>query len=387
MIHDKECHPATLVARSGGLTSPSSGAFPTDLSLGVTYVRDDRYRTPLGLAYARDQGTPTLRQAEDLLSQLEGGADGLLLSSGLAASVAVFSALPSGARVVVPDVMYFGLTRWLREFGAAAGLDVIEVPTGDLDALRAAVTAAPTDLVWLETPANPTWLITDIAAAAEVAHAGGALVAIDNTVATPIHTQPLTLGADLVMHSATKYLNGHDDVIAGALVVADADLPLWPRIRMHRQLAGALPGSLETYLLIRGMRTLAARMRWVSASALEVAEHFCDHPAVERVAYPGLAGDPGHDIARRQMKGGFSGMMSLFLTADSDRTLAVASSTQIFFPATSLGGTASLIEHRFTFEGPTSRSPVNMLRLSIGLEDPADLIADLEQAIKGAGGH
>jgi cystathionine gamma-synthase len=374
-------HQSTLVARSAGRTSGVSGAYPADLSLGVTYARDAEYATAAGMTYLRDQGSPSLRDAEAILRDLELGQDALLTSSGMAASVSVFQALPAGARVVVPEIMYFGLTRWLREFGTAQGLRVVEVPNGDLDALRAAVEAEPTDLVWLETPANPTWLVADVAASAEIAHAAGALVGVDNTVATPVHTQPLTLGADIVMHSCTKYLNGHDDVVAGALVTADAESPLWQRIRLQRQLGGAVPDAWSTYLLVRGLRTLVARMRWASASALTVAQHFAQHPAIERVAYPGLESDPGHRVAARQMRGGFSGMLSLFVRGDVEPSLSVAKRTGLFLRATSLGGTASLIEHRFTFEGPGSRSPRNMLRLSIGLEDPADLVADLEQAM------
>jgi cystathionine gamma-synthase len=381
-----EVHPSTLVARGGALTSPS-GAHPPDISVGVTYVRDRDYATKAGRVYARDQGSPTLTQAEHLLRDLEGGRDALLVTSGMAAAVTAFLALPSGSRVVVPEVMYFGLTRWLREFGTAAGLRVVEIPTGDLDALRDAVSAEPTALVWAETPANPTWVVTDIAAFAEVAHAAGALLAVDNTVPTPIHTRPLALGADLVMHSCTKYLNGHDDVVAGALVAGDIageQAPLWERMRLQRQLGGQLPGSLETYLLVRGMRTLAARMEWTSRSAQRIAEHFADHPLIERVAYPGLPAHPGHEVARRQMTGGFSGMLSLFVRGDVEPALSTARHTELFLAATSLGGTTSLIEHRFVMEGAGSRSPRNMLRLSIGLEDPADLIEDLENALQKA---
>jgi cystathionine gamma-synthase len=220
-----------------------------------------------------------------------------------------------------------------------------------------------------------------VAAAAELAAAAGAVLAVDNTVPTPVHTNPLRLGAGIVMHSCTKYLNGHDDVVAGALVTDGSVPELWQRIGLQRQLAGQVPGALETYLLVRGLRTLTARMRMISPTALAIAEHFSEHAAVERVAYPGLPRDPGHRVASAQMTGGFSGMMSLFLRAGGQAALQVAKRTRLFLPATSLGGTASLIEHRFTFEGPGSRSPENMVRLSIGLEDPGELIADLEDAI------
>jgi cystathionine gamma-synthase len=306
------------------------------------------------------------------------------MSSGMAAASAVFQALPPGSRVVVPEVMYFGLTRWLREFGSGYGLDVVEVRTGDLGAIRAALTAAPTALAWVETPANPTWTVTDVAAVGEMAARAGAVLAVDNTVPTPLHTNPLRLGAGIVMHSCTKYLNGHDDVVAGALVTDGSVPELWQRIQLQRRLAGQLPGALETYLLVRGMRTLGARMRVVSPSALAIAEHFSEHPAVARVAYPGLPSDPGHKVASGQMVGGYSGMLSLFLRGAPQTALEVAKRTRLFLPATSLGGTASLIEHRYTFEGAGSRSPQNMLRLSVGLEDTGDLVADLEEAIADA---
>ncbi|MEV4824276.1 aminotransferase class I/II-fold pyridoxal phosphate-dependent enzyme [Micromonospora sp. NPDC049274] len=376
--------PDTLVARALGGRASDTGAFPAPVSLGVTYVRDADYRLPAAMAYQRDQGSPGFAQVERLLAELEHGTDALLMSSGMAACTAVFQALPAGSRVVVPQVMYFGLTKWLRTFGVDQGLDVVEVPTGDLDAIGVALRAAPTALLWIETPANPTWAVTDVAAAADLAAAAGAVLAVDNTVPTPVHTNPLRLGAGIVMHSCTKYLNGHDDVVAGALVTDGSVPELWSRIQLQRQLAGQVPGSLEAYLLQRGMRTLTVRMRAISQSASAFAEHFSEHPAVERVAYPGLASDPGHKVAQSQMTGGYSGMLSVFLRGGREVALETAKATELFLPATSLGGTASLIEHRFTFEGPGSRSPENMVRISIGLEDTAELIADLDQAISRA---
>jgi len=376
----------SALAQGGFEQGAHGGAFPSDLSVGVTFRRDAEYRTTGGHAYLRDQGSPTLDTIERLLCELEGGQEAQLYSSGLAASAAAFSALAPGARVVVPDVMYFGLTRWLREFAAPAGIECVEVPTGDIAALEAACAAAPTAMVWVESPANPTWVVTDIAAAAVVAHRHGALLGVDNTVATPVHTNPITLGADVVMHSATKYLNGHDDVVAGVLVTADATTDVWRRARAHRQLAGTVPGTFEAYLLLRGLRTLHVRMARTSRTAQQLAEHLEGHPLVARVAYPGLVGDPGHAVAARQMTGGFSGMMSIFVVGGHDAALAAACSTKLFLRATSLGGTASLIEHRFTFEGPGSRSPQEMLRLSIGLEHVDDLVDDLERALDVAHG-
>ncbi|MET9529785.1 PLP-dependent aspartate aminotransferase family protein [Streptomyces sp. NPDC006649] len=378
----------THAAQGDGWRSPTTGAIPPAISLGATYARDAEYRTPAGLAYLRDQGTPAYEQAEAVVAGLEGGSDALVFSSGMAAATAVFQVLPAGARVVVPQTMYFGLTKWLLEFGGERGLRVVRVPMDDLDAVAAAVGAEDTALVWTESPANPTWTVTDIGAVAGIAHRGGALFGVDNTVPTPVHARPFELGADLIMHSGTKYLNGHTDVVAGLLVLApeptEARGAVWERLRLHRRLTGPILGPLETYLLMRGMRTLFPRMRQISATAMTVAEHFAAHPLVRKVAYPGLPSDPGHAIAARQMTGGFSGMLSLHVTGEWQTSLRVAKYCELFIRATSLGGVESLVEHRYTFEGPDSSSPKDMLRLSIGLENPADLVADLEQALERA---
>ncbi|KAA2252715.1 PLP-dependent transferase [Solihabitans fulvus] len=373
----------TVAAQADGWRCAVTGAVPPPITIGATYARTGDYALPAGMAYLRDQGSPLVEQAESVLHRLEGGTDALLFSSGMAAATAVFATLPAGSRVVVPETMYFGLTRWLREFGPQLGLVVAAAPTGDLDAVRAAVRAAPTALVWVESPCNPTWVVTDVAACAEIAHEAGALLGVDNTVPTPVHTQPFELGADLIMHSATKYLNGHTDVVGGFLATSTEN-EHWARLRLHRQLGGAVPGQLETYLLVRGMKTLFPRMRQISASAQRIAEHFVEHPVIRRVAYPGLPGDPGHAVAARQMRDGFSGMLSLHVDGPGDLALRVARNCELFLAATSLGGVESLIEHRHTFEGPGSTAPPDMLRLSIGLEDPDDLIADLEQALKRA---
>ncbi|MCS0638174.1 PLP-dependent aspartate aminotransferase family protein [Streptomyces sp. LP05-1] len=384
----REYRTETRAAQGDGWRCPTTGAVPPPVSLGATFARDDQYRSPAGIAYLRDQGSPGYEQLEGVVAGLEGGSDALVFSSGLAAATAVFQVLPAGARVVVPETMYFGLTKWLLEFGGERGLEVVRVPMDDLDAVAGAVGAAPTALVWAESPANPTWLVTDLAACAEVAHRAGALFAVDNTVPTPVHTRPFELGADLVMHSGTKYLNGHNDVVAGLLVArpepSERHQEFWERLRLHRRLTGPIPGPWEAYLLLRGIRTLFPRMRQISATALTLAEHFQGHPLISKVAYPGLPGDPGHEIASRQMTGGYSGMLSLHVAGDWQRSLRAAEHCELFIRATSLGGVESLIEHRYTFEGPDSTSPKDMLRLSIGLEDPADLVADLEEALERA---
>ncbi|KIZ19624.1 trans-sulfuration enzyme family protein [Streptomyces natalensis] len=384
----QEYRAETRAAQGDGWRCPTTGAVPPPVSMGATFARDDQYRSPAGLAYLRDQGTPGYEQLEGVVAGLEGGSDALVFASGMAAATAVFQVLPAGARVVVPQTMYFGLTKWLLEFGPQRGLEVVRVPMNDLDAVSEAVNAAPTALLWAESPANPTWLVTDLAACADIAHRAGALFGVDNTVPTPVHAKPFELGADLIMHSGTKYLNGHNDVVAGLLVAApqptDAHRALWERLRLHRRLTGPILGPWETYLLMRGIRTLYPRMRQISATAMTLAEHFSEHPLVSRVAYPGLPGDPGHQVASRQMSGGYSGMLSLHVAGEWQRSLRAAEHCELFIRATSLGGVESLIEHRYTFEGPDSTSPKDMLRLSIGLEDPADLVADLEQALERA---
>jgi cystathionine gamma-synthase len=250
-------------------------------------------------------------------------------------------------------------------------------------AVQAALRPGKTKLVWVETPANPLWTVTDIAATAQAAHAAGALLAVDSTVATPVLSQPLALGADLVMHAATKYLNGHSDLIAGSLSTG-ADNEHWQRVRKVRAQIGGTLGSFEAWLLLRGLRTLHLRVRAACASAQRIAEHFDGHPQVRAVLYPGLPQFPGHEVAWRQMAGGFGGMLSLRVQGGEAAAIAVAAQTQLWKRATSLGGTESLIEHRASVEGAGTPAPADLLRLSVGIEHVDDLIADLEQALAQA---
>jgi cystathionine gamma-synthase len=297
----------------------------------------------------------------------------------MAAASAVFRALEPGARIVVPEAMYYGLKHWLEGFCAQWQIERVTYDPLRPDTLAAAVRPG-TRVVWVETPSNPLWAVTDIAAAAELAHDAGAALAVDSTVATPVHTRPLELGADIVMHSATKALNGHSDVLAGALVCRDRDT-FWQRIAAERGEGGAVCGPFEAWLLQRGMRTLFLRQRRASQSALEIAEALSAHPRVERVYYPGLPGDPGHEIARRQMRDGFGSMLSFTVRGGRDAALAVAGRLVLFARATSLGGVESLVEHRATIEGPGSPIPDNLLRLSVGIEARRDLVADLFAAL------
>jgi cystathionine gamma-synthase len=302
----------------------------------------------------------------------------------MAAATAVFLALRPGDHVVAPQVMYWGLRNWLKSSATEWGLAVDFVDASATDALAAAVKPGRTKLLWIESPANPTWAITDIAAAADIAHGAGACLAIDSTVATPILTQPIELGVDIVMHSATKYLNGHSDVVAGALVTARHD-ELWERIAAIRASNGAILGSFEAWLLLRGMRTLHLRVERCCRTAQAIAEHFAGHCRISAVLYPGLPNHRGHAVAARQMLGGFGGMVSIRVAGGESAAIATAARVTVWKRATSLGGVESLIEHRASIEGPGSTAPADLLRLSVGIEDPADLIGDLEQALASAG--
>src|SRR3989454_3019192 len=325
---------------------------------------DGVYRS--GRAYTRADN-PTYDHAERLLAALEGGAGCVLFASGNAAATAVFQSLLPGDHVLVSRILYWGVRKWLAEFAVAWGLDVEFVDTTAPAAVTAAIRPGRTRLVWLETPANPTWEITDLAAVAEIAHAADVRVAVDNTVATPVLTRPIELGADLVVHSATKYLNGHSDVLAGAVVTTRRD-PFWERIRSWRRNAGCVLGPFEAWLLQRGMRTLFLRVRRSSESAFALARHFHGHPALTVVLYPGLPSHPGHDVAARQMTGGFGGMLSIRVAGGEKGAMAVAAAVQGFKRAASLRGVGSLIQHRRSPRGPSAPAPADLRRPAIGLE-------------------
>jgi cystathionine gamma-synthase len=371
--------PATLAAQGLGSTDAATGAVVLPVHVATTFQRDPDNQYPRGRGYGRADN-PTYDQPQALLTALEGGADTLLFSSGMAAAAAVFQSLPPGAHVVAPRVMYWGLRGWLKNFAEGWGIETDFADATFLDALRAAMRPNRTRLVWIETPANPLWSVTDIAGAAAIAHAAGALLAVDSTAATPVLTQPLALGADLVMHSATKYLNGHSDVIAGSLTTARKD-EFWERLRAARSGGGAILGSFEAFLLLRGMRTLYPRVERACRSAQVIAEALAAHPRIAEVLYPGLPSHPGHAIAARQMAGGFGGMLSIRVRGGAEAAIAAAAGVEVWQRATSLGGVESLIEHRASIEGENSPVPPDLLRLSVGIEDPQDLLADLEAAL------
>ncbi len=372
----------SLAAQAMGKIDAATMGIVPPIHVTTTFIRDEDNQYRNGNIYGRPDNA-TIREAESIIAMLEGAPEALVFGSGMASAIACFLALKPGDHVVAPKVMYWALRNWLLTEGAHWGLKVEFVEMSDLKAVRRAVKPGKTALVWAETPANPLWSITDIAAVAEIAHRAGARLAIDSTCATPILSQPLALGADIVMHAATKYLNGHSDVLAGALACRAPDA-YWDRIKMVRKNVGAILGPFEAFLLIRGMRTLDLRVRAACDGAMRLATALSAHPHVEEVLYPGLKANAGHRIAKKQMTGGFGGMLSVRVKGGEAGAIRVAKEVQLWKRATSLGGVESLIEHRASIEGAGSPCPTDLLRLSTGIESPEDLLADLDQALRRA---
>jgi cystathionine gamma-synthase len=371
-------HIDTLAAHGGyAINSPFRDIAPP-IHVASTFERAADGSYPGGRVYARDQ-SPAFDAPEKLMAALEHGQEALLFASGLAAATAVLQTLRPGQRIVAPRSTYWAWRNSLTAFAEQWGLQLDFYVNDDLAQL-AELLASPAALLWIETPANPTWEITDIETAARLGHAAGAKVVVDSTIATPVFSRPLELGADLVLHSATKYLNGHSDVVAGVLVTRENDA-LWEAIRRNRNLGGAILGPFEAWLLGRGLRTLPLRVRTASANAQRLAEFLARHPAVSEVRYPGLPGHPGHDIAVRQMRGGFGAMLSVRIAGGEARARAVAGRLRLFRQATSLGAVESLVEHRASVEGPGTLCPDDLLRVSLGIEFGDDLVADWAAAL------
>ncbi len=372
-------HPDTTAVHAGRAPDPATGAVTPNLTLSSTFARDAEGRLPGGHIYSRTSN-PNRTALETALAALEGGAHGLAFASGQAASAAVFASLAPGDRVILPDDLYHGTRYLATEEFARWGLRPEFVDTSDLAAVAAAL-RSPARLLWLETPSNPRLKVSDLAAAARLARAAGAIVVADNTWATPVLTRPLALGAHVVLHSSTKYLGGHSDLLGGALVVgADAPADLLARLRSWQNLGGAVPAPFDCWLLLRSLSTLPLRVRAQSATAATLAAWLAVHPQVERVHYPGLPSHPHHAVAARQMAA-FGGMVSFEMRGGFDAAKAVAGRTRLITQATSLGGVESLIEHRRPVEGPASVTPPGLLRFSVGLEHVDDLRADLAQAL------
>ena len=370
--------PATLLAQGGMPAADATGALAPTPIFSTTFVReaDNSYRD--GRVYGRDDN-PTFNPPEELIARLEAGFEARLFSSGMAAATTLFLSLRPGDHVVAPRTMYWALRRWLQNQASEWGLVVDFADLSDAEALRASIVPGRTRLLWVETPANPTWAVTDLELAAATAHAAGALLAVDSTACTPLITRPLEFGADFVMHACTKYLNGHDNGFSGILVAAEPS-DLWDRIKALRRSLGCIPGTLDAWLLLSGMRTLAVRLDRACSSASRIARAMQSHPAIEQVLYPGLESHAGHAIAKRQMKM-FGGMFSLIVKGGAGNAVASAGKMRIWRRATSFGGPESLVEHRRSIEGEDSPAAPGLLRFSTGLEDPQDLLADLCQAL------
>ena len=383
-MSDETHAPATIAAQALGRIDERTRGLVPPLHVTTTFMRDPDNAYSSGNIYGRADNE-TVREAEAVIGALEGAATTLVLGSGMSAATALFLSVPPGAHVVAPRVMYWALRNWLAVEAPLHGLEVTFCDAENLADLAAAVQPGRTKLVWLETPGNPLWGVSDIAAAADIAHAAGSVLGVDSTCATPIFTQPIALGADVVMHSATKYLNGHSDVVAGALAFARDDA-LSARAKKIRQSLGLILGPFEAYLLIRGLRTLVPRVRASAANAMELAQRLSNHAEIADVLYPGLPHHPGHDLAKRQMRGGFGGMFSIRVRGGEAAAVATAARVKLWKRATSLGGVESLIEHRASIEGAGSPCPVDLLRMSAGIEDVEDLWRDIDGAL-AAGRH
>lgn len=369
--------PDTLAVHAGQAPDAATGAVAPPLHLSTTFRHGPAGERVAGYEYQRE-GNPTNDRLREALAALEGGETACTFASGMAAMTTLLECLPQGARVLFPDDCYSGLRMLFQEYLPERGIVAGVVDMGDLDAVRAAC-ATPVSMLWIETPSNPLMKISDIASLAGIGRASGAIVVVDNTFATPLLQRPLALGADVVMHSTTKYFGGHSDVLGGALVFAqDGELARKVAHRLH--VTGAVLAPFSAWLTLRGCRSLGARMAMHCANARKVVDFLVAHPAIERVNWPGLASHPGHDVAKNQMRD-FGAMLSIEVRGGREAALAMAGKLRVFTNATSLGGCESLVEHRASVEGPNPRSPQNLLRISVGLEDADDLIADLAQAL------
>lgn len=371
-------HFETKAIHAGMRVDSETGAVAPPLHLSTTFERDETGATPRGFGYVRD-GNPTQARLEEALAAIDSGAAALAFASGMAAGSSLLQALPVGSHVLFPDDSYYSFRALAAEYFPQWGLSFDIVPMQDADAIRTAI-RKETTVVWLETPSNPLMTVVDIAAVAEIARKAGAMVVVDGTFATPALQRPLELGADIVLHSTTKYLGGHTDVQGGSLTFRERGA-LFERVERTRLLTGGVASPFNSWLVLRGIRTLAARMRVHCDNATAVAAFLASHERVAAVYYPGLPAHPRHEVAARQMSR-FGGMLSFLVRGGREEALRVASRTRLFIRATSLGGVESLIEHRASSEGPESRTPQNLLRLSVGLEHPDDLVADLADALR-----
>ena len=371
----------TLAVHAGGEADAHNGAVAPPLHLSTTFKHGPAAERLAGYEYQRE-GNPTQDRLETALAALDGGEAALAYGSGMAAMTAALELLPAGSEVLIPEDCYAGLRSLGAEFLPERGVTVRRIDQCDATIVAAAMSPA-VKLIWAETPSNPQLRIADLRALSAIAKQHGALLAVDNTFATPALQQPIALGADVVMHSTTKYMGGHSDVMGGALVFAKRD-GLFERAAHRRHITGNILAPFSAWLTLRGLRSMPARMAWHCANARRVAEFLATQPAVETVYWPGLTSHRNHDVAARQMRD-FGGMVSVTFKEGRDAALAFAGAVEVFTNATSLGGVESLVEHRASVEGPNPVSPPGLLRLSVGLEHPDGLVADLQHAVEALG--
>ncbi|AZI27086.1 aminotransferase class V-fold PLP-dependent enzyme [Pedobacter sp. G11] len=369
--------PETLAIHASNLVKNITGDVTPPINLSTTFFRDENGGYPGGHMYSR-VSNPNRSALENTVAKLEYGADAAAFASGNNCGMSLFQALKPGSHIIAPDDMYWGIKKQLLTiFNETLEFDFVDQT--DLDLIKSSI-KPNTQLIWIETPSNPLLKVTDIEEIGKIAKQNNITFACDSTFASPILQNPILLGADIVMHSSTKYLGGHSDVLGGILVTAKKD-ELWERVKNIQQTGGAVPSPFDCYLLCRSIKTLAYRMKGHCENGKLVAQYLVNHPKVEAVFFPGLATHPQHEIAKKQMKD-FGGMMSFLVKGDVEETSRVVNSVKLFAQATSLGGVESLIEHRYSVEGPDSKTPKNLLRISVGLEHVDDIIADLEQALK-----
>ena len=368
--------PETTAIHALNLLKSATGDVTMPISLSTTFLRAEDGGYPGGHMYSR-VSNPNRAALENVITALEFGADTCAFSSGNTAGMAIFQALTPGSHIIAPDDMYWGLKKQLQSiFNATLSFDFIDLT--QLTEVEKYI-KANTVMIWAETPSNPLLKLTDIEGLANLCKKNKLILAVDSTFASPILQNPILLGADLVMHSTTKYIGGHSDVLGGSLTTAKAG-DFWGKIKNVQQVGGAVPSPFDCFLLLRSIKTLAYRMKGHCENALKLAQHLAQHPKIEAVYYPGLASHPQHELAKKQMKD-YGGMMSILVKGGAVEARKVVNSVQIFAQATSLGGVESLIEHRASVEGPDTKTPQNLIRISVGLEHIDDLIADLDQAL------
>ena len=371
----------SLLAHAGGINQRSNGPVNPPIHLSTTFVRDSNYAlVNKDNLYGRDDND-LYRQIESVMVQLENGSSSRVFSSGMAAISAIIRSIPTGSSLLIQSGIYWGTTLWIRHHCMQSGINLIELDATDGKNFQLAIQKEKPVLVFLEFPSNPWLKIADLELIATTCNETETLLVVDTTVATPLLCRPLELGADIVVHSATKVLNGHSDLIAGMATTRNSSNKHWQLICEDRKYTGSILGSFEAWLLLRGMRTLPLRLERMNRNAMEVAQYLSDHERVEQVYYPGLKNHPNHKIASRLMDGGYGYLLSFTVKGNRKVALEIVGKLKLILRATSIGGVESLIEHRNSIEGPESTIPENLLRLSLGIENCPEIIEDLEQAL------